>query len=94
MRAPIDGMKPGDHVRVWFTAGRERTAPFEYTVTSDTGAPVLLVVAEDYSGRSSLQGATPYGSAPLYRGDYEAALTAAGIRFDTYDVDATGRTAP
>jgi hypothetical protein len=69
------------------------TQPFEYTVTSDTKAPVLLMVAEDYTGRSSLQGPTPYGTAPLYRQDYEDALRAAGIKFDTYDVDANGRTA-
>jgi hypothetical protein len=110
MRARIDGMRTGDRVRVWFTAssqdrgrdrgrgrGRddgERTQPFEYTVTSNTGAPVLLMVAEDYTGRSSLRGSGPYATSPPYRADYEAALRAAGIRFDTYDVDAAGRTAP
>ncbi|MEA2444605.1 MAG: hypothetical protein QOJ12_1897, partial [Thermoleophilales bacterium] len=99
MRAQIDGMRPGDHVRVWFTAeddnnGAGRTTPFEYTVTSNTGAPVLLMVAEDYTGRSSLQGSGPYGTSPFYRADYEAALSAAGVRFDTYDVDASARTAP
>ena len=99
MRAKIDGMRTGDKVRVWFTADRgrgrrdNRTTPFEYTVASDSGAPVLLMLAEDYSGRSSLQGNLPYGTAPPYREDYEAALRAAGIRFDTYDVDANGRTA-
>jgi hypothetical protein len=112
MRARIDGMRPGDRVRVWFTAGNGdgrddhgggdrrddrgsgRSEPFEYTVASNSGAPVLLMVAEDYTGRSSLQGAGPYGTAPLYREDYEAALRTAGIRFDTWDVDASGRTAP
>ena len=95
LRARITGMKPGDKVRVWFTAprNRARTQPFEYTVKSDTNAPVLLMVAEDYTGRSSLISPTPYGTAPLYREDYEAALRAAGIKFDTYDVDANGRTA-
>ncbi|MEA2442550.1 MAG: hypothetical protein QOH76_3974 [Thermoleophilaceae bacterium] len=73
--------------------GRVATQPFSYTVKSDTRAPVLLMVAEDYTGRSSLQSPTPYGTAPLYRTDYEDALRAAGIRFDTYDVDANGRTA-
>jgi hypothetical protein len=95
MRARISGMRPGDRVRVWFTARHgSRSEAFTYTVTSDSGAPVLLVVAEDYTGRSSLQTPTPYGTAPLYRQDYEDALRAAGIRFDTYDVDAAGRTAP
>ena len=97
MRARIDGMRPGDRVRVWFTSGHgrhgERSDPFTYRVKSDTGAPVLLIVAEDYSGRSSLNSPTPYSATPLYQQDYEAALRAAGIRFDTYDVDANGRTA-
>ncbi|MEA2467464.1 MAG: hypothetical protein QOJ57_1590, partial [Thermoleophilaceae bacterium] len=97
LRARIWGMKPGDKVQVWFTSGNRRhgasTQPFEYTVASNTGAPVLLMVAEDYTGRSSLITPTPYGTAPLYRQDYEDALRAAGIRFDTYDVDANGRTA-
>jgi hypothetical protein len=74
--------------------GGDSTQPFEYTVQSNSGAPVLLMVAEDYTGRSSLQGSGPYGTAPLYRQDYEAALTAAGVRFDTWDVDANGRSAP
>jgi hypothetical protein len=92
-------MKPGDKVQVWFTAGHGRrhtisTTPFEYTVVSDTHAPVLLMVAEDYLGRSSVNSPTPYGTAPLYREDYEAALKAAGIKYDVYDVDANGRTAP
>ena len=90
-------MKPGDKVQVWFTAGHgrhtSRTTPFEYTVVSDTNAPVLLIVAEDYTGRSSVNSPTPYGTAPLYREDYEAALKAAGIKYDVYDVDANGRTA-
>jgi hypothetical protein len=98
LRARISGMKPGDKVQVWFTAGHgrhtTRTTPFEYTVVSDTHAPVLLMVAEDYTGRSSLVSPTPYGTAPLYREDYEAALKAAGIKYDVYDVDANGRTAP
>jgi hypothetical protein len=100
MRARITGMRPGDRVKVWFTASRgrhdrhgSRSDSFQYRVKSDTGAPVLLVVAEDYTGRSSLQTPTPYGTAPLYQQDYEAALRAAGIRFDTYDIDAAGRTA-
>jgi hypothetical protein len=96
MRARIDGMRPGDRVRVWFTAEnlKGRSPAFTYTVTSDTGAPVLLMVAEDYTGRSSLQAAGPYSDAPLYQDTYEAALSAAGIEYDVYDVDANGRTAP
>jgi hypothetical protein len=97
LRANIWGMKPGDKVQVWFTSGNRRhgesTQPFEYTVASNTRAPVLLMVAEDYTGRSSLVTPTPYSDHPLYREDYEAALKAAGIKYDVYDVDANGRTA-
>jgi hypothetical protein len=94
MRARITGMHPGDRVRVSFVAANgSRSRGFEYSVTSDSGAPVLLMVAEDYTGRSSLQAAGPYANSPLYRDEYEAALTAAGVEFDTYDVDAAGRTA-
>jgi hypothetical protein len=54
--------------------------------------PVLLLTAEDYTGRSSDVSGTPYPG-PLYQADYEAALTAAGVPYDVYDVDANGRTA-
>ena len=37
-------------------------------------------------------GADPYPG-PLYQDDYQAALDAAGISYDVYDVDANGRTA-
>ncbi|MEA2450947.1 MAG: hypothetical protein QOG63_2879 [Thermoleophilaceae bacterium] len=94
VRAQINGMKPGDRVRVWFTAQRGARSPaFTYRVTSDSGKPVLLMVAEDYTGRSSLQTPTPYSDHPLYSGYYEKALQAAGIKYDVYDVDANGRTA-
>ncbi len=51
------------------------------------------MVAEDYTRPQLAAAPTPYATAPLYRHDYEDALRAAGIRFDTYDVDANGRTA-
>jgi hypothetical protein len=94
MRAQISGTHPGEHVQVWFTGGSASTQPFTYVVATDTGSPVLLVVAEDYTGRSSLQGSLPYSDHPLYQGAYTDALTKAGIGFDVYDVDAAGRAAP
>jgi hypothetical protein len=94
LRAQIGGTDPGDKVKVWFEARKAKTKPFSYDVKSDSGNPVLLMVAEDYTGRSSVSSPTPYGSAPLYTGDYAAALNANGAKFDTYDVDAAGRTAP
>jgi hypothetical protein len=94
MRASVTGTHPDDSVEVWFTGGGKSSSHFTYTVASDTGNPVLLVVAEDYTGRSSLQGGLPYSDHPLYAGSYTAALDAAGIGYDVYDVDAAGRVAP
>jgi hypothetical protein len=85
----VTGTRPGDSVKVWFTAGKEQSDSFTYRVVSDTGRRVLIVSAEDYSGASPVQ---PPG--PHYLSFYENALTANGVAFDVYDVDANGRTAP
>jgi hypothetical protein len=91
MRTAITGTSPGDDVTVWFTGGGKSTAPFGYHVVSDTGASVLLMVAEDYTGNSGL---SPKSDHPYYAGAYTAALEAAHVAYDVYDVDASGRTAP
>jgi hypothetical protein len=101
MRAQITGTQPGQHVQVWFTgansnsngngnSGNVSSVPFTYSVVSDTGNKVLLIVAEDYTGNS---GFSPKSTKPYYAGAYTAALDDAGIRYDVYDVDASGRTA-
>ena len=54
MRAQITGVQTGQDVTVWFTGGGKTTTPFTYHQASDTGADVLLMVAEDYTGRSAL----------------------------------------
>ena len=57
MRATAEtGATPGQQVEVWFTAGGEESGHFTYTLASDSGARVLLLVAEDYTGNSSLAG--------------------------------------
>src|SRR4051794_9100208 len=91
MRAQITGVPRGATVSVWFTGGGKATQPFSYTQSSDTGNPVLLMVAEDYTGKSATT-TSPYPG-PRYLGAYSAALDAAGIRYDVYDVDAAGRKA-
>ena len=49
MRATVEtGATPGQQVEVWFSAGGEESEHFTYTLASDTGARVLLLVAEDY----------------------------------------------
>ena len=58
-------------------------------MVSDTGNKVLVVAAEDYTGR--LAGPEP---SPSTRDYYLDALKANGIDADVYDVDARGRIAP
>lgn len=98
LRADIGGLRAGDNVEVWFEAGHGRktktSAPFTFTVKSTTGNKVLLLTAEDYTGRTAAPPSSPEPeSGPKYQDDYEAALTAAGVKYDVYDVDGSGRTA-
>ena len=53
MRGDVTGAKPGDDVKVWFTAGGKKSQSFTYTMVSDSNAPVLVMAAEDYSGKPS-----------------------------------------
>ncbi len=93
VRGQITGTKPGDHVRVWFEGDGKTSKAFTYVVHSDTGNPVLILSAEDYSGNSALP-AYDSTSGPFFLNYYEAALDAAGVGHDVYDVDAMGREAP
>jgi hypothetical protein len=94
LRGQVSGAKPGDQVKVWFGKGKRTTEPFTYTLKADSGKPVLLLTAEDYTGNSSDRDTPGPYPGPLYQGDYEAALNAAGVGYDVYDVDANNRTAP
>jgi len=60
-------------------------------VASDTDHRVLVMSAEDYTGASPVQAGV---TAPKYLSYYTDALTANGITYDVYDVDAQGRKAP
>jgi hypothetical protein len=90
MRGQVTGTEPGDTVKVWFEGGGETSDSFTYDAVSETGHRVLLLSAEDYTGASPVQ---PTGG-PFFQSFYADALTANGIDFDVYDVDARGRTAP
>jgi hypothetical protein len=97
LRGSVTGTTPGDDVRVWFEAGGQRSTSFGYTVRSDSGRKVLILAAEDYSGKTGSGVEFPaYASrtTPNYLDYYKAALTANGIAYDVYDVDAEGRRAP
>ena len=98
----IVAINPGDDVKVWFT-GREkvttrkgrkrdtkvRSPAFRFEVASQTGADVLILAAEDYTGASpSMSGG------PSYLDSYKQALEQAGYSYAVYDVDARGRVAP
>ena len=93
LRGTVRGAKAGDTVKVWFSARGKRSPPFTYTQTSDTGNPVLILSAEDYSGNSSFISGAPYSDVPLYLDSYKQALEDNGVGYDVYDVDA-GRAAP
>ena len=90
MSGTVTGTSPGDSVEVWFEGGGAVSDSFTYEVVSDSDRDVLLVAAEDYSGASPAQ--PPDG--PHHLSFYADALTANGVAFDVYDVDANGRTAP
>jgi murein tripeptide amidase MpaA len=87
--AQVTGTNPGDSVKVWFEGGGQVSDSFTYSAVSESGNPVLILSAEDYTGASP--GQTP---GPHYLSYYESALAANNIAYDVYDVDANTRTAP
>jgi hypothetical protein len=89
MKGTISGTSPGDSVKVWFTGGGQTSDSFTYTAVSESGKPVLILAAEDYTGASPVQQPGPH-----YLSYYQDALDANGIAYDVYDVDAQGRKAP
>ncbi len=92
-RGTVRGARAGDKVEVWFTGlkpgrGLVRSQRFTYTVQSDTGADVLVLANEDYTGVNPTY---PAGTdAPKYVAQYVAAVQAAGHQADVWDVDAQG----
>jgi hypothetical protein len=96
MRAQVGaGAKPGDNVKVWFSAPNKnaQSGSFTYNVRSDSGARVLLLAVEDYTGQSNLP-AYNQTKKPNYLSYYANALSANGVAYDVYDFDAMGRRAP
>ena len=70
--------------------GRDRDVEserFTYTVESDTGADVLVLVNEDYKGLDPLPAPT---DGPKYVDEHVAAIEAAGYETDVWDLDADG----
>ena len=83
--------KPGDKVKVWFTAGGEKSKAFTYDAEVETDNPVLILSNEDYSG---VQPNPAPEAGPKYLDYYTDALDTAGVDYDVYDVDDHGRRAP
>jgi hypothetical protein len=98
VRGTVKGTRPGDDVRVWFEGGGKRSQSFTYSMVSNSKAPVLIMAAEDYSGKPG-EGVTESPAyadrtKPNYLKYYTDALKADGIAYDVYDVDGRGRKAP
>jgi hypothetical protein len=92
VRGSVSGTRPGDVVKVWFSADGETSTPFTYRVESHRGTRLLVVVGGEHRQRAAaLSGPkTPTERlAPL-----QAALTANGLEADIYDVEAQGHVAP
>lgn len=91
VRGTVQGATPGDEVTVWFEADGESTEPFTYTLHSDSGANILVLAQEDYTGVAPEY---PSKDGPAYLDYYTDPLTVAEYAYDVYDVDAHGRVAP
>lgn len=92
-RAAVSGTEPGDSVQVWFTAGkrgygRVQSERFTYDVQADTGADVLVVANEDWTGVNPTYPESV--TAPKYADAHVAAVEAAGYEADVWDVDRQG----
>jgi murein tripeptide amidase MpaA len=83
--ALIRNQKAGDNVTYRIVKGAEQAGPYTYNVPSATGNRILIISAEDYTGKYP-----PYDppAAPHYLKFYSDALDAAGYRYDIWDVSA------
>jgi murein tripeptide amidase MpaA len=93
-RGTVRRARAGDEVEVWFEGreavrgGRNRTVAsdhFTYEVASDSGADVLVIANEDYTGVNPQQEGGP-NALPYYT----AALDDNGVAYDTWDTDVDG----
>ncbi len=89
-RAVISGQAAGDSVTYSITGGENAMGPYTYSVTSASGAPVLIISAEDYTGENPVY---VDHTGPNYLRYYTDALDAAGYGYDVYDITARA-TAP
>ena len=109
VRASVTGARPGNTVKVWFTAGGQESDAFTYTVKSRGSGRLLVVVGGEHRQRPGGLGLPPgrgqreplgtdalsAPSTPAARlTPVQAALAANGVDADVYDVEAHGHSAP
>lgn len=97
-RGEVKGARAGDRVKVWFSGEKKgrhwfkhdevESTPFTYTVKQDTGAKILVLANEDYTGYNPDE--APYNGAPRYTQAHLDAVRAAGYSVDLWDVDKQG----
>ena len=90
LRGQVKGTERGDSVEVWFEGGGKHSAHFTYEAVSESGAKVLILSAENYTGPRPTQ--DPEG--PHYLTYYTDVLDQLGVKYDIYDVDARGNVSP
>ncbi len=101
LRGAVRGAEEGDRVRVFFSGYEKRdrgkrkhrlrrveSERFSYVVESDTGADVLVIANEDYTGVNPDY--PDEVTAPKYADAYVQAIEAGGASADVWDVDAQG----
>jgi hypothetical protein len=101
LRGAVRGAEEGDRVRVFFSGYEKRdrgkgkrrlryveSERFSYVVESDTGADVLVIANEDYTGVNPDY--PDEVTAPKYAAAYVQAIEAGGRSADVWDVDAQG----
>jgi zinc carboxypeptidase/immune inhibitor InhA-like protein len=96
-RGEVKGARAGDKVKVWFSAEKKdgrrdrdvESAPFTYTVKSDTGAKVLVIADEDRNGVNPTF-PNPPGGGPQYAQAHLDAVRAAGYSADLWNTDTDG----
>ena len=91
-RGVVRGAKPGDRVKVWFTAvkpgkGRRTSASFTYRLAQDSGRKVIVIADEDTNGVNPTY---PPGTTSKYVPTYLQALNRAGLRATVWDVSTQG----
>ncbi|MEV4638818.1 M14 family zinc carboxypeptidase [Actinoplanes sp. NPDC049548] len=95
-RGTVPRARPGDKVKVWFTARKGAatitSSDFTYTVADKIGGDVLVLAAEDVTGVSPAN--TDGATSARYADEYVASLKKAGRSVDVYDLDTRGRVAP